>query len=142
MRGAPDNQSSLFSYVSLEDRIPKSHPIRKVKLIFDKALAEMDDVFESLYSSVGRASIPPEQLLRALLLQILYSIRSERQMVERLSYDMLFRWFVGLSLDDQVWHATTFTHNRDRLITSGIVGELCGLIKQQEADYAWCRQKL
>ena len=96
MRGAPDNQSSLFSYVSLEDRIPKSHPIRKVKLIFDKALAEMDDVFESLYSSVGRTSIPPEQLLRALLLQILYSIRSERQMVERLSYDMLFRWFVGL----------------------------------------------
>lgn len=83
----------------------------------------MDDVFESLYSSVGRASIPPEQLLRALLLQILYSIRSERQMVERLSYDMLFRWFVGLSLDDQVWHATTFTHNRDRLITSGIVNQ-------------------
>ena len=114
MRGAPDNQSSMFSYASLEDRIPKSHPIRKVKLIFDKALAEMDDVFESLYSSVGRASIPPEQLLRALLLQILYSIRSERQMVERLCYDMLFRWFVGLSLDDQVWHATTFTHNRDR----------------------------
>ncbi len=133
MRGAPDNQSSMFSYVSLEDRIPKNHPIRKVKFIFDKALAEMDDVFDDLYSSVGRSSIPPEQLLRALLLQILYSIRSERQLVERLSYDMLFRWFVGLSLDDQVWHATTFTHNRDRLITSGIVDELFGLIKQQAA---------
>jgi len=123
----------MFSYVSLEDRIPKNHPIRKVKVIFDKALADMDEVFDGLYSSVGRSSIPPEQLLRALLLQILYSIRSERQLVERLSYDMLFRWFVGLNLDDQVWHATTFTHNRDRLITSNIVDELFGLIKQQAA---------
>lgn len=131
MRGAPDDQSSMFSYVSLEDRIPKNHPIRKVKLIFDKALSEMDEIFDELYSAVGRASIPPEQLLRALLLQILYSLRSERQLVERLSYDMLFRWFVGLNLDDQVWHATTFTHNRDRLITSDIVDELFGLIKQQ-----------
>lgn len=133
MRGAPDDQSSMFSYISLEDRIPKNHPIRKVKFIFDKALAEMNHVFDGLYSPVGRSSIPPEQLLRALLLQILYSIRSERQLVERLSYDMLFRWFVGLSLDDQVWHATTFTHNRDRLITSVIVDELFGLIKQQAA---------
>lgn len=134
MRGSSDGQIAIFSYVSLEDRIPRNHPIRKVKQILDKALAEMDELFDSLYASKGRASIPPEQLLRALMLQVLYSIRSERQLVERLSYDMLFRWFVGLNLDEEVWHATTFTHNRNRLITSEIVDELFGLIKQQAAS--------
>lgn len=133
MRGSSDSQSALFSYVSPEERIPKDHPIRKVKHIFDQALADMDDVFEGMYATAGRPSIPPEQLLRALLLQVLYSIRSERQLMERLNYDLLFRWFVGLNMDDDVWHATTFTHNRDRLLSQAIVDELFGLVRQQAA---------
>ena len=116
MRGRDKSQSGLFSYVSLEDRIPSGHPLRRIRKYVDAALESLCEEFEELYSEKGRPSIAPERLLRALLLQVLYSIRSERQLVEQLNYNLLFRWFVGLELDDPVWNATTFTKNRDRLL--------------------------
>lgn len=123
MRGETSKQSELFSYVSLESRIPADHPIRKIRKVVDKALADMDSAFDDMYSITGRPSIPPEQLIRALLLQILFTIRSERQLMERLDYDLMFRWFVGLGMDDKVWHPTEFTKNRDRIM-EGHVDEL------------------
>ena len=116
MRGEQKDQGALFSYVHLEDRIPSEHPLRRIRVLVDGALAELDGEFEGLYSDTGRPSIPPEQLLRALLLQYLYGIRSERLLMEQLDYNLLFRWFVGLGIDDRVWDATTFTKNRDRLL--------------------------
>ena len=106
----------MFSYVDLESRIPMSHPLRRIRSLVDKALEEMSSQFDELYASCGRPSIPPERLLRALLVQVLYSVRSERQLMEQLDYNLLFRWFVGLGIDDDVWDATTFTKNRDRLL--------------------------
>src|SRR5690606_7715867 len=97
-------------------RIPQDHPIRSLKKLVDEALEKLSKDFDRLYSHTGRPSIPPEQLLRALLIQIFFSVRSERQLVEQLDYNMMFRWFVGLNLDDEVWNATTFTKNRDRLL--------------------------
>jgi transposase len=120
MRGADVKQGSVFSYVSLEARVPKSHPLRRIREIVDTALAEMSPEFEALYSKVGRPSIPPEKLLRALLLQILFTIRSERMLMEQLDYNLLFRWFVGLGMDDTVWVPTVFTKNRDRLLAGEI----------------------
>lgn len=122
MRGDDRQGGDLFSYVSLEERVPKKHPLRNVKRIADKALSNLDWRFDELYSREGRPSIPPECLIRASLLQILYSIRSERQLMEQLDYNLLFRWFVGLTVDEPVWHPTTFTKNRDRL-TSAEVGQ-------------------
>lgn len=116
MRGRKYNQEQLFSYVGLQEYIPNDHPLRRFRKLVDSMLEEMDDEFEQLYSNVGRPSIPPEQLLRSLVLQILYSIRSERMLVEQLQYNLLFKWFVGLQVDEQVWNATTFTKNRDRLL--------------------------
>ena len=112
MRGEENPQPEMFSYVNLESRVPKHHPIRKVRKIVDKALAELAPAFDEMYADVGRRSIPPEQLLRALLLQIFFSIRSERLLVERIDYDLLFRWFVGLGMDDPVWNHSTFSKNR------------------------------
>jgi len=106
----------MFSYVDLESRIPMSHPLRRIRSLVDKALEEMSSRFDELYAICGRPSIPPERLLRALLVQVLYSVRSERQLMEQLDYNLLFRWFVGLGIDDDVWDATTFTKNRDRLL--------------------------
>lgn len=123
MRGDSNPQSSLFSYIDLEARIPAAHPIRKVRQIVDLALVDLEDAFDGMYSKVGRPSIPPEQLIRALLLQILFTIRSERQLMERLDYDLMFRWFVGLDMDDDVWNHSVFSKNRDRLL-SGNVDEL------------------
>ena len=121
MRGDDQQlQSGMFSYVALEDRIPADHPLRGVRKLLDAVLAEMSKDFEGLYSKVGRPSIPPEKLLRALLLQALYTIRSERQLMEQLDYNLLFRWFVGLGMDDPVWVPTTFTKNRDRLLEGDI----------------------
>ena len=118
MRGIRnDSQTNLFSYVQLEDRIPANHPLRKIRQMVDLVLGSMNDVFEGLYSRVGRPSIPPEHLLRASLLQVLYTIRSERLLVEQLDYNLLFRWFVGLSADARVWDHSTFSQNRDRLFT-------------------------
>ena len=120
MRGSDDRAGSLFSYVDLEARVPSSHPLRLIRAIVNEALEALSSNFSKLYSRMGRPSIPPERLLRALLLQAFYSIRSERQLVERIEFDLLFRWFVGLGIDDPVWDATSFTHNRDRLLAGEI----------------------
>lgn len=115
MRGSFQDQGGLFSYVSPEQRIPATHPLRKVRELVRAVLKDLSRTFDKLYSHEGRPSIPPEQLLSALLLQAFYGIRSERQLMEQLDYNLLYRWFVGLSPDDAVWDATTFTKNRDRL---------------------------
>jgi transposase len=133
MRGAEDGQAVLFSYVALEERIPHHHPLRALKALVEPVLAELSPGFAAIYEADGRPSIPPEQLLRALLLQVLYTIRSERQLIEDLQYNLLYRWFVGLGLDAPVWHATTFTKNRDRLL-AGDVAEaiLQGVLRQAQ----------
>ena len=120
MRGADERSGSMFSYVSLEERVPQDHPLRTVRRITDRALERLSPRFGTLYINFGRPSIPPEKLLRALLLQALYTIRSERQLMEQLDYNLLFRWFVGLGMDDAVWSPTTFTKNRDRLLDGDI----------------------
>lgn len=120
MRGDDTIRGSLFSYVNLETRIRADHPLRVIREIVNATLKAISAEFDALYSPAGRESIPPERLLRALLLQAFYSIRSERQLVERIEFDLLFRWFVGLGVDDPVWDATTFTKNRDRLLAGDI----------------------
>jgi transposase len=116
MRGAEQRQATLFSSVSLEQRVPPEHPLRAIRQMVDTALAGLWDRFEGLYAQTGRPSIAPERLLRALLLQILYSVRSERLLREQLDYNLLFRWFVGLTIEEAVWDPTVFTKNRDRLL--------------------------
>lgn len=120
MRGADEQPGSMFSYVSLEERVPPDHPLRAIRRITDRALERLSSRFGTLYINFGRPSIPPEKLLRALLLQALYTIRSERQLMEQLDYNLLFRWFVGLGMDDAVWSPTTFSKNRDRLLDGDI----------------------
>jgi transposase len=120
MRGADDRTGAMFSYISMEERIPLEHPLRAVRRMTDRALARISPRFDAVYVKFGRPSVPPEQLLRALLLQALYSIRSERQLMEQVDFNILFRWFVGLGLDDAVWSPTTFTKNRDRLLDGDI----------------------
>ena len=120
MRGADDQTGAMFSYVSLEARVAADHPLRAIRHITDRALAHLSPRFDALYVNFGRPSVPPEKLLRALLLQALYTIRSERQLMEQLDYNLLFRWFVGLGMDDAVWSPTTFTKNRDRLLEGDI----------------------
>jgi len=120
MRGADERSGSLFSYVDIEGRVPSGHPLRRIRELANSALRSMDGDFAQLYSRLGRPSIPPERLLRASLLQLLYSIRSERQLMERLEFDLLFRWFVGLGIDDPVWDATSFTKNRERVLSEEI----------------------
>jgi transposase len=120
MRGDDFNQSAVFSYLSPEDRIPADHPLRSIRRMTDEALGQLSQRFAGLYSKLGRRSVPPEQLLRALLLQVLYSVRSERMLMEQLDYNILFRWFVGLNMDDAVWDATVFTKNRERLLKGDI----------------------
>jgi transposase len=120
MRGSDRPQTALFSYLSIEDRIPADHPLRAIQALVNPILAELSPRFQTLYAKMGRPSIPPERLLRALLLQKLYTIRSERQLMEQLDYNLLFRWFVGLNPDDAVWVPTVFTKNRDRLIEGNI----------------------
>jgi transposase len=124
MRGADIEQSGMFSYVSLESRVPSGHPLRRVRALLDEALESMHRDFERVYASGGRSSIAPERLVRALVLQVLYSIRSERLLVEQLDYNLLFRWFVGLSVDEVVWDHSSFTKNRDRLIEAGVARKL------------------
>jgi transposase len=120
MRGADDRSDFLFSYVSPEHRVPADHPLRPIRTMTDAALARLSDRFETMYSEMGRPSIPPEQLLRALLLQHLYSIRSERMLTEQLDYNLLFRWFVGLGMDEPIWDHSTFSTNRDRLLAGDV----------------------
>jgi transposase len=116
MRGADITQEELFSYRTLEERVPKDHPLRKLRAVVDILLTTMDSELDALYAKTGRASIPPEWLLRASLLQVLFSIRSERQLVQQIDFNLLFRWFVGLSMDAAVWDHSTFSANRDRLL--------------------------
>src|ERR1700724_3425827 len=123
MRGLDAQQSAMLSYLSPEQRVPEGHPLRKVREITDRLLIELSDSFDQMYSTMGRPSIAPEKLLRALLLQVLYTVRSERMLTEQLEYNLLFRWFVGLNMDDAVWDATTFSKNRDRLLRGEIAEE-------------------
>jgi transposase len=132
MRGSDKQTGSLFSYVNLEERIPARHPLRKIKGVVGAALASLDGEFARLYAGEGRPSIAPERLMRASLLQILFSIRSERQLMEQLDYNLLFRWFVGLSIDEPVWVPTVFTKNRDRLLTTEMSRKLMAAILAHE----------
>ena len=120
MRGPDVQQLGMFSYVSVEERVPSDHPIRKLRVLVDTILADLDEVFSARYAVGGRASIPPERLLRASLLQVVYSVRSERLLMEQLDYNLLFRWVVGLNVDDKVWDHSTFSFNRDRLFDEEI----------------------
>jgi len=123
MRGRDDQSEGFFSYVRLETRIPPDHPLRPIRALADEALASLNDRFEELYSTTGRPSIAPEMLLRATLLQAFFSVRSERMLMEQINYNLLFRWFVGLPMDAEVWHPTGFTHNRDRLLEADVARE-------------------
>ena len=116
MRGMDKTQNAMFSYLSPESRVREDHPLRAIRLMVDKALGEMSPLFDEMYSEMGRPSIPPEKLLRAQLLQMLYSVRSERLLMEEIDYSVLFRWFVGMNMDEPVWDVTVFTKNRDRLL--------------------------
>jgi transposase len=131
MRGEDIQQSELFSYGSLEERVPASHPLRPIRTMVDEALKQMSGRFDEIYGGEGRRSIPPERLLRALLLQLLYSVRSERMLMEQMEYNLLFRWFVGLSANEPVWHPTVFTKNRDRLLEGAVSEEFFSLIVGQ-----------
>jgi transposase len=123
MRGGDVRTEALFAYVSCERRVPRDHPLRSVLPIVDAALSNLSSAFAKLYAPIGRPSIPPEKLLRALLLQAFYSVRSERQLMEQLAYNLLFRWFVGLGIEDPVWDVTVFTKNRDRLLDGDIAAK-------------------
>lgn len=132
MRGNDDQlQSGMFSYVSLEERIPGAHPLRGVRKLTDAVLAEMSKDFAGMYARVGRPSIPPERLFRALLLQVFYSIRSERLLMEQLDYNLLFRWFVGLEIDEPVWNHAVFSKNRDRLLNQEVAQQFFAKVKAQ-----------
>src|SRR6185437_15737010 len=120
MRGSEPQQMALFSVVSLDDRIPQDHPLRAMRPLVDRALATLSPTFDQIYADGGRPSITPEHLLRALLLQVLYTVRSERQLMEQLAYNLLFRWFVGLGIDDAIWDVTVFTKNRERLLIGDV----------------------
>lgn len=131
MRGDDLQQAGMFSYLSPEQRVPKDHPLRAIRRLSDAVFAELSPQFDKLYARQGRPSIAPEKLLRALLLQVLYSVRSERLLMEELDYNMLFRWFVGLNMDDRVWDPTTFTKNRERLLRGDIAEQFfAGVLAQ------------
>jgi len=133
MRGSDERNEVLFSYVSLEDRVPARHPLRMIRAIVNAALTRLDGAFAKLYAADGRPSIAPERLLRAVLIQILFSIRSERQLMEQMQYNLLFRWFVGLGIDDPVWVPTVFSKNRDRLLTADIARQFLTAILADNA---------
>ena len=124
MRGADHQQSGMFSYISAEKRVPEDHPLRAIRAMVDLALRNMGPQFDAMYAKLGRPSIAPEKLLRALLLQVLYTVRSERMLMEQLNYNLLFRWFVGMNVDDSVWDVTVFTKNRERLLAADIAKTL------------------
>jgi transposase len=120
MRGDDQQQSEMFSYLSLEERVPQDHPLRAIRKLVDEVLREMSRDFDGLYAKTGRPSVPPERLLRAVLLQIFYTVRSERMLMEQMNYNLLFRWFVGLELDEPVWNHAVFSKNRDRLLNQDV----------------------
>lgn len=131
MRGGDGRSGSLFSYVDLETRVGRTHPLRSIRLIVNEALSALAGEFSALYSPIGRPSIPPEKLLRAMLLQAFYSIRSERQLMERLEFDLLFRWFVGIGVDDAAWDHSVFSKNRDRLLEGDIAAKFLDAVLSQ-----------
>jgi transposase len=131
MRGDERVQDGMFSYVTLEQRVPQDHPLREIRRLTDVVLRSLSAEFEQMYSASGRPSIAPEYVLRALLLQAFYSVRSERQLVEQLDYNLLFRWFVGLGMDDAVWNHAVFSKNRDRLLTSEVAQQFFAEVNQQ-----------
>jgi transposase len=125
----------MFSYLSPETRVRKDHPLRSIRTQVDRVLAGLSDLFDAMYAATGRPSIPPEKLLRALLLQMLYSIRSERLLMEEIDYSILFRWFVGMNLDEEVWNPTTFTKNRERLLTADVARQfLCEVVAEAKSN--------
>src|SRR5579864_2342898 len=131
MRGDDENSGSLFSYIDLEDRVRADHPLRSIREIANAALASLSGDFAALYSGKGRPSVPPEKLLRAMLLQAFYSVRSERQLMERIEFDLLFRWFVGIGIDDPVWDHSSFSKNRDRLLEGEIAAKFLAAVLSQ-----------
>jgi len=131
MRGEDQQQNHMFSYLSPEKRVRKDHPLRAIRAMVDEVLAQLSRRFDAMYAHVGRPSIAPEKLLRAQLLQMLYSIRSERLLMEEMDYNLLFRWFVGLNADDEVWDATTFTKNRNRLLQADVAQEFLACVVEQ-----------
>jgi transposase len=134
MRGQDEQQLDVFSYVSPEQRVPQDHPLRPLRVMTDEALRELQPRFRQLYAKTGRPSIAPEKLLRALLLQALYSVRSERLLMEQLDYNLLFRWFVGLNMDDAIWDVTVFTKNRERLLDGNIAEAFFQAVLQQARE--------
>jgi transposase len=134
MRGPNDQTSHMFSYLSPEQRVRADHPLRAIRAMTDRVFAELSPRFTKMYSDIGRPSIPPEQLLRALLLQSLYTVRSERLLMEEIDYSVLYRWFVGLSMDDPIWSSTTFSKNRDRLLDSDIAGAFFDAVLGQASE--------
>jgi transposase len=131
MRGIDHQQADMYSYLSPEARVRADHPLRAIRAMADQALANMSERFDGMYAKTGRPSIPPEKLLRAQLIQMLYSVRSERLLMEEIDYSMLFRWFVGMNLDEPVWDVTVFTKNRDRLLEGDVAREfLCEVVEQ------------
>ena len=131
MRGDDLHQGAVFSYMSAEQRVPQDHPLRAIRAMVDEALAGLSGHLDTLYARGGRPSIAPEKLVRALLLQVLYSVRSERQLMEQMDYNLLFRWFVGLNMDDPIWDVTVFTKNRERLIAGEVAERLLLAVVQQ-----------
>ncbi len=136
MRGDDQQQNHIFSYLSPEERVRKDHPLRAVRAMVDEVLAQLSPQFDAMYASVGRPSVAPEKLLRAQLLQMLYSIRSERLLMEEMDYNLLFRWFVGLNADDAVWDATVFTKNRDRLLQADVAKLFLAQVVAQAGERA------
>jgi transposase len=134
MRGQDKQQADMFSYLSPEARVRKDHPLRAIRTMADQALENMSRRFDAMYSKTGRPSIPPEKLLRAQLLQMLYSVRSERLLMEEIDYSLLFRWFVGMNLDEPVWDVTVFTKNRDRLLDGDVAREFLGEVVEQARE--------
>jgi len=137
MRGTDQQQTHVFSYVSPEQRVRKDHPLRPIRTMVDEILKQLSPQFNKMYAKVGRPSIPPEHLLRAQLLQMLYSVRSERLLMEEMDYNILFRWFVGLNLDDPVWDATVFTKNRDRLLEAEVAQEFLERVVAHAREQGW-----
>ena len=131
MRGSDERTGELFSYIDLEQRVRADHPLRSIRTLVNEALAALDQEFSTLYPSIGRPSVPPEKLLRAMLLQAFYSIRSERQLMERLEYDLLFRWFVGIGVDEAAWDHSSFSTNRDRLLEGDIAAKFLAAVLAQ-----------
>jgi transposase len=131
MRGSDERTGELFSYIDLEQRVRADHPLRSIRTLVNEALVALDQEFSALYSPIGRPSVPPEKLLRAMLLQAFYSIRSERQLMERLEYDLLFRWFVGIGVDETAWDHSSFSTNRDRLLEGDIAAKFLAALLSQ-----------